>query len=205
MTGQVDGHAADVVAANKVMLASDKDRDAVAQRLQVAFAERRLTDEEFDQRIRAALTARTSAELDLLTADLPVPQPAQPVQPGQGRKPGRFAVAYKGSIRRSGRWPVPEHPVVVVYKGSGWLDLRAAELTAPVTTIRAIAYKSGMDIVLPPGVRVEASGLGVSVDSQDTLGDLRADAPRVRITGVGYKGSIQVITKPPVAGRELSQ
>src|SRR5450755_3659569 len=88
--------------------ASDQDRDAAAERLQVAFAERRLDDSEFDQRMRAALTARTSAELDTLTADLPAgaPRPAGPPVPG--RKPGRFAIAYKGSIRRAGRWRVPE-------------------------------------------------------------------------------------------------
>ncbi len=31
------------------VLASNAERDAAAQRLQVAFAEQRLTDEEFDQ------------------------------------------------------------------------------------------------------------------------------------------------------------
>ena len=36
----------------------------VAQRLQQAFAERRLDDDEFDERMRAALTARTSADLE---------------------------------------------------------------------------------------------------------------------------------------------
>lgn len=49
---------------------SDQDRDAIAQRLQEAFAERRLDDEEFDQRMRAALTARTNQDLERLVADL---------------------------------------------------------------------------------------------------------------------------------------
>ncbi len=50
------------------MRASDRDRDAVVLRLQEAFADGRLDDEEFDQRTRAALTARLSTELALLTA-----------------------------------------------------------------------------------------------------------------------------------------
>ncbi len=53
------------------------------QRLQTAFAEGRLTDEEFDTRVRATLTARTQAELARLLADLPSsqarPAPAGPV------------------------------------------------------------------------------------------------------------------------------
>jgi hypothetical protein len=180
------------------MLASNAERDAAAQRLQVAFAEQRLTDDEFDHRIRAALTARTTAELDLLTADVPA---ASQVQIVTGRKPGKFAVVYKGSITRSGRWPVPKNLLFGVYKGGGRIDLRAAELTAKVTTIRAIAYKSDTEIVVPPGVRIELGGLGVSADSDSPPdGDLRldADAPVVRIKGLGYKGTILVATRTPL-------
>jgi len=179
------------------LLASNGERDAAAQRLQVAFAEQRLTDDEFDHRIRAALTARTTAELDLLTADLPA---ASQVQIVTGRKPGRFAVVYKGSISRSGRWPVPKHLLFGVYKGGGRIDLRAAELTAKVTTIRAIAYKSNTEIVVPPGVRIELGGLGVSADTDSQPDDLRhdADTPVVRIKGLGYKGTILVATRTPL-------
>ena len=56
--------------------ASDRERDAATQRLQEAFAERRLDDGEFDQRMRTALSARTRPELDQLLADLPAPSPA---------------------------------------------------------------------------------------------------------------------------------
>ena len=46
--------------------ASDSERDAAASRLQAAFAEGRLDDAEFDERMRAALTARTRTDLALL-------------------------------------------------------------------------------------------------------------------------------------------
>lgn len=49
----------------------DRDRDVVAHRLQEAFAEGRLDDEDFDQRMRAALTARVGGDLAVLTQDLP--------------------------------------------------------------------------------------------------------------------------------------
>jgi hypothetical protein len=188
-----------------VIRASDQDRDAVAQRLQQAFAERRLDDDEFDERMRAALTALTGADLDKLTADLPAPAPGpagtSPAAPR--RSPGRWAVAYKNSIRRGGRWRVPERFTSVVYKGDGWLDLRAAELTAPVTTVIAIAYKSRIDLLVPPGVRVEMEGFGVSkgwsAEEEHELA-LAPDAPVVHVRGVAYKGTIETRTKPAEPG-----
>lgn len=55
------------------MLASDHERDAVAGLLNEAFAEGRLTAGEHGERVRAAYTARTWAELTQLTTDLPAP------------------------------------------------------------------------------------------------------------------------------------
>ena len=179
---------------------SDRDRDGVAQRLQQAFAERRLDDDEFDERMRAALTARTSEDLDKLTADLPAAAPGSGAPALPGRPAGRWAVAYKNSIRRGGRWRVPERFTSVVYKGSGWLDLRAAELTAPVTTVLAVAYKSRIEILVPPGVRVEMEGFGVSKgwSAEEELEiRLPADAPTLHVRGVAYKGTIETRTRPP--------
>ena len=193
-------------AAAPAMRAGDRERDAVVQRLQAAFAEGRLDDDEFDQRTRAALTARLNSELAMLTQDLPLSADAPRLHSPAttGRKPGRFAIAYKSSIRRGGRWQVPEQFRTVVYKGSGHIDLRAAELTAPVTSLYAVAYKSRIDVLVPLGVRVELEGFGVSTGwsaEEDLESRLPADAPVVHVRGIGYKGTIEVSTKPQVQGQ----
>src|SRR4051794_41401972 len=85
--------------------ASDRERDAVVQRVQDAFAEGRLDDAEFDERTRAALTARTHADLDTLLADLPAQTAAGGTAPAvAGHGPGRVAIALKSSGRRGGGW-----------------------------------------------------------------------------------------------------
>src|SRR5271169_367008 len=181
--------------------ASDRERDVVLQRVQEAFAEGRLDDTEFDERMRAALTARTHADLDVLLTDLP----AETVQAGTapaiaGRGPGRFAIALKSSVRRAGRWRVPERYTTVVYKGGGWLDLRAAELSGPVTTFVAVAYKSRVTILVPPSVRVEMTGFGVTQgqdDEEDPGYRLPADAPVIQVRGIAYKGTVEIATRPP--------
>jgi hypothetical protein len=180
-----------------VTRASDRERDAVVQRVQDAFAEGRLDDTEFDERTRAALTARTHADLDALLADLP----AATAAPGTATAvPGRFAIALKSSVRRAGRWRVPERYTTVVYKGGGWLDLRAAELSGPVTTFMAVAYKSRVTILVPPNVRVEMTGFGVTqglADEEDPGYRLPADAPVIQVRGVAYRGTVEIATRPP--------
>jgi hypothetical protein len=56
-----------------VLRASDADREQVAERLRLAATEGRLVPEEFEERLGAALVARTYGELDAIVADLPVP------------------------------------------------------------------------------------------------------------------------------------
>jgi hypothetical protein len=122
--------------------------------------------------------------------------------------PGKYAIAYKNSIRRGGRWRVPARFMPVVYKGSGWIDLRAAELTEPVTTVMAVAYKSRIDVLVPPGVRVELDGFGVSKGwSPEEEGEIRLpqDAPVLHVRGIAYKGTIEISTRPPGPDREIGR
>jgi Domain of unknown function (DUF1707) len=197
--GQAAGHQSPEPPAVPEVRASDLERDAATHRLQAAFAEGRLDDTEFDERMRAALTARTRGQLDELLTDLPssvAGSAGTSVAPVTGRRPGRFAITFKSSIRRAGRWRVPEHYTAVIYKGSGWLDLRAAELTGPVTTITAVAYKSRVDILVPPGVRVEAGGFGATTGGEDDAA-LPPDAPVIHVRGYAYKGTIEARSRPP--------
>jgi hypothetical protein len=205
--GSGAGRASNAVGPSNAVRASNAERDVAAGKLQEAFAEGRLDDEEFDHRMRAALTARTHAELDVLLTDLPAPAGGRPgpastvsasTGPASTVRPGRLAVAYKGAVRRAGRWRVPERYTTVVYKGSGLLDLRAAELQGPVTTIVAVAYKSRITLLVPPGVRVEMTGFGIS-QGQDDPGDglaLAPDAPVLHIRGVAYKGTVETMARP---------
>ncbi len=54
-----------------ILRASDADRERIADRLRQAATEGRILPDELDERLGAALSARTYAELDALVADLP--------------------------------------------------------------------------------------------------------------------------------------
>src|SRR3954465_7268306 len=106
---------------------SDADREHAAEALRHAAGEGRLTVDELDQRLDAAFAARTRADLERLTADLPAapagdqapaapPPPAPPggigapagralpVVPGEGGT-SRIISIMSGHDRR-GRWRV---------------------------------------------------------------------------------------------------
>jgi hypothetical protein len=73
------------------LLASAADRDATQAILEAAFAEQRLTQEEFEARVGRAMTARTEADLAQLVRDLPRPAVSRPAAGGGagGRRRGR--------------------------------------------------------------------------------------------------------------------
>jgi Domain of unknown function (DUF1707) len=80
------------------MRASHADRDQVIEALKDAFVHGRLTKDELGTRAGRALAARTCAELDAVTADIPaLPSaparsgPTRPLVPGRGRPLARVA------------------------------------------------------------------------------------------------------------------
>jgi hypothetical protein len=85
---------------NDYMRVSDADRERVAERLREHFAAGRLTSEELDERVTAALGAKTAGELQTVLSDLPEPAPAGP-QPGQVPPPwaGRPGFRYRRGPR----------------------------------------------------------------------------------------------------------
>ncbi|MFI7383201.1 DUF1707 and DUF4190 domain-containing protein [Streptomyces sp. NPDC049813] len=67
------------------MLAAHADRERAVDVLRAGFAEGRLAQGEYENRVERAYQARTVGELSVLVADLPqgpVPQQAQPYLPG---------------------------------------------------------------------------------------------------------------------------
>ena len=71
--------------------ASDADRDRAVDLLRTAFVEGRLTNDEYDERVALAYSARTYGDLTRLIADLPAP--AHAASPAVRRTTNSLAVA----------------------------------------------------------------------------------------------------------------
>src|ERR1700748_3554418 len=88
--------------------ASHEDRDRVVELLRVAAGDGRLTAEELDERLEAALTARTYGELAALTTALPAVPDAAPAPPAPEPKDLARIDCRGSSVQRDGRWLVPQ-------------------------------------------------------------------------------------------------
>jgi len=140
--------------------ASHTDRDTVVEQLRVAAGDGRLTPEELDERLEAALTAKTYGELSALTADLPEAGRPATAAPAQAKDLVRFD--QRGSnTTRSGRWVVPASIEARVIGGNLILIVRPGITvdTDDLTVIGGnVRFRTGTDQPAPNALRVELSG-----------------------------------------------
>lgn len=178
---------------NAALRASHADRDGTVEMLRVAAGEGRLTPEELDERLEAALTAKTLSELAALTTDLPArtSQPGQPGQPaGLSSARPKDLVRFNskgGNVTRTGQWVVPAAIEANVVGGNMKLDLTAAVITQPELAIEADLRGGDLILVTRPGITVDVD-------------DLEMRGGNMRF-GKGTEGPAPVFLRVAVSGR----
>jgi hypothetical protein len=177
--------------------ASHEDRDRVVEILRVAAGDGRLTAAELDERLDAALTARTSGELAALTADLPEVA-------GQA---GGIAAQTKDVVRldyqggnatRRGRWTVPQRMEIRAVGGTVKLDFTDAVITGPVLRIQAEVRGGRLVLVTRPGIEVDADDVAVRggrVKVRPEHGWKEPVSLTVEVSGEARGG--RVVVRPP--------
>jgi len=177
--------------------ASHADRDRVVELLRVAAGDGRLTAEELDERLEAALTARTYTELAVLTTDLP----AAPLPVGIARNEAKQLVRIdcgSGTARRDGQWLVPQRMEVNVASGSVRLDLTKAVVSSPTLQLDIDVHSGSLLLVTRPGIVVDTDDVAVRSGSAGVKAHRRRDAPvvlRVVVSGKVASGSFKA--RPP--------
>jgi len=187
--------------------ASDADRERVANILREAAGDGRLTMEELDERLDAVYAAKTYAELEPITRDLPAagtahaPVPAQSSAVQNGRIGGvptsEGAFAILGGFSRKGDWVVPKDFTAFALCGGGEIDLREARFAEPVVTIHVIAIMGGIEITVPEDVTVRVTGIGIMGGFDHGASATGAPGgPTIIINGVALMGGVEVRRRP---------
>lgn len=165
--------------------ASHEDRDRVVDSLRVAAGDGRLTSEELDTRLEAALSAKTFGELAALTADLP-PAVLSTVS-GPGTKPKDvLVVEQRGSkFVRDGGWVVPRRIELRPRLCDVTLDFTEAVITSDTLRIEMDMHLGKLFIVSRPGIVIDADGLTLMYSKTKLLSERPDGQPRLRIELVG--------------------
>lgn len=180
-------------------------RDSAVDALSEAFAQDVLSVEEFERRVELAHRAETPAELRALLEDLPrqgqVPATRdEPASRGVATHVPEQAVVVGilGGGVRKGRWHPARYNYAVGVLGGAELDFRDCDLP-PVTDVRCFAVLGGVDVVVPPDVIVDASGVGIlgGFDHVAEAHEAPPGAPVIRITGVAFLGGVSVSVRRP--------
>ena len=145
----------------------DRERDAITALLQKAAVDGRLSMEELDDRLEAALKAKTYADLDALVADLSAELPSQTLSSGWRQPQGPPPPGYSrddplrldggtGSEKRRGVWRVP--PFIMINQGLGSVKLNflQAKPAAQLIDIQVTGGAGSIVLVLPEGWAVDA-------------------------------------------------
>jgi hypothetical protein len=193
----------------------ERERERVVQALSTHYAYDRLTLEAVEERLDRAYRAVSVAQLRSLLADLPATTAEElAAAPGSARLPAAwvpaasvpaasvpergFALAVMGGFERKGGMVVPRHYKVTAFLGGGVLDLREASFGPGVTEMDVSAIMGGVQVFVPPGVRVECSGAaimgGFGTDTDDPAG-AAADGPVLRLSGFALWGGVDVQTR----------
>jgi hypothetical protein len=171
------------------MRASDADRDRVMDVLRVAAGEGRLTPDELDERLEAALSSRTLGELATLTADLM----AAPGMPGAAIAQAEdvYRIDQRGgSVRRTGRWVVPQRLELRLSWCDMWLDFTDAVIIHDTLRIDLNMRGGSLVLVTRPGVAVDGDSLRV----------LRVRYADVKIRPAAEPG-VPVVLRVQIVGR----
>lgn len=168
---------------------SDAEREHVGELLQRAVGQGRLTLEEFEQRMTAAMAARTRGDLNALVLDIAEARNVAPHAKDQLEL--RSAV---GEIKRTGRWVVP--PTVRVTGGVGGvlLDFTDARFASPETTVDVKLGVGELVLVMPRGADVDYDDLHTAIgEIKFRLDEPRPDGQRFVVRGSSTMGEVKIV------------
>ncbi|GHJ34842.1 DUF1707 domain-containing protein [Streptomyces sp. TS71-3] len=181
--------------------ASHADRDRVVDVLRVAAGEGLLTADELDERLEAALSARTVGELAPLTADLP------PVSASAGPTAAEVKDVLRierrfSAVERGGRWVLPRRLELRVEWCEVTLDFTQAVITQDTLQIDMDMRGKSLTLITRPGIVVDADALALEFSKLDVR---QAPAPdpdhgtpiTLRVELVGSKSFGRVVVRPP--------
>lgn len=186
----------------------EKLRDKVMDDLVKQYSLERVNLDEFERRTDLISKAATRGEMITQIADLP----ALPLEPGERKASASNAtnaawrvsddrsprqsdvcVAIFGGSDIKGVWRAPRRLATLCVFGGSNIDLRKAIVPADGLTISCMCAFGGVDIIVPPGMRLQVRGMGIFGGFDRTNNEVDdPDAPTIVVDGIAVFGGVSV-------------
>ena len=187
----------------------DELRAEVITLLKDAYADGRITVETLERRLKSATVAGDKEELLSLIADIPAPSGAdgQKEDYGEEREDRPWLIntrvprekqsffALLGGSNRNGRWQPAKQIHTLSLLGGVHLDFREAEFPRTGIHITAGCILGGLDIIVPPGINADVSGIPLLGGMENKAGAGDEGAPTITVRGVAILGGVTVKRK----------
>lgn len=189
-------------------------REVAIAALMEHFANDVMDVDEFERRVGAAHAATTSNELKALLHDLPASvnlpavsghqttptsMPGYHVTAASHMKDSAVIVGVLSGASRRGRWRPARKNTCITIMGGAEIDFRGAVFGPGVTELRIFSLWGGTEVIVPPGINVEANGvvalMGAFEHETDESAVHDPTTPTLRVTGVVCMGGVEVTTR----------
>jgi hypothetical protein len=169
----------------------EKLRDRVMDDLVKHFSLERVSLDEFERRTDLASKTSSRGELIAQVADLPALEGERREDPAP--RESDIAVAVFGGSDFRGVWRAPRRLNSLCLFGGINIDLRKAMVPEEGVTISCACIFGGIDIVVPPGMRLVVRGMGIFGGFDRTSNEVDDPrAPTVVVEGLALFGGVSV-------------
>jgi hypothetical protein len=110
-------------------------------------------------------------------------------------EPHRGALAVFASVKRRGVWSLARRFRLAVVMAEAKLDLREVRIGSGVSVIEVFALWASVEIIVPPGIRIDVQDSALMGDMNWESGDsqyVTADAPTVLVRGSVIMSSVEI-------------
>ena len=202
-------------------MSADELRSEVITLLKEAYADGRIAVDAFERRLKKATNCEAKEDMIGLLSDVPASKakdshrPAGAgagddeardwyINPGAPRE-NQTLFALLGGSKRTGRWQPARNISCYSLMGGIKLDFREAEFPKSGVTINTGSIMGCLEVIVPPGVNIDVSGLPLLGGFEDKAGAGEPGAPTLRVRGMAVMGGVEVKRKNPRSASKSSR
>ncbi len=185
----------------------DEMKGEVIGLLKQAYADGRITVDTLERRLKEATGAGDKETLISLVSDIPAPEGSTSSADSTDKAERPWLIndrvpresqsffAILGGSGKSGRWQPAQSITCLSLMGGVKLDFREAEFPRNGVRINAGCIMGGQEIIIPPGINADISGVPLLGGLENKAGTGDKGAPVLSVHGVAIMGVIEIKRK----------